>query len=51
MTKEDLLARLRQLHNHHDVEVAHETADYLLLEYINCAEIEEAYEGICRVYH
>jgi hypothetical protein len=47
MTKEQLVAALRRLSQGLvDEEIAHGNADRLLLEYINEAEVTEAWENI-----
>lgn len=50
MTKDELLAKLRELADDSDHEMAHVQADDLLLEWISDPEIEEAYHAIEKWY-
>lgn len=51
MTKEELIAKLKAINNNnHDPEVAHGEADDALIEYINDAEVKEAYDAIHKWY-
>jgi len=46
MSKEELIRKLSELQSSGDTEQAHSDADDLLVEYINDAEISEAYNAI-----
>ncbi len=50
ITKADLIAKLRELSDSADTEGAHESADGLLLAYINDADVSAAYEAINKWY-
>lgn len=50
MTKEELIAKLRELPVSLDREAAHEKADALLVEYINDAEVADAYNALEKWY-
>lgn len=50
MTKEELLAKLRELAELDDNEFTHKEADAALLEFINDAEISAAFEEIRKWY-
>lgn len=50
MTRDELLARLRELRQSDDIEAIHSDADTLLVEYINDDEIKAAYDQIGKWY-
>lgn len=50
MTKEELLAKLKELKSNSDCEDAHIEADDALLDYINDQEISESYGAIGKWY-
>ena len=50
LTKEALLVKLKACADLHDPEAAHGEADDLLTQYINDAEITEAYDRIPKWY-
>lgn len=50
MTKEELIRQLQILQHFGDIEVGHEKADQLLLDYINDADIAEAFLALTRWY-
>lgn len=50
MNKSELIAKLEKIKENSDTEVAHADADEALLEFINDAEIREAYEKIEKWY-
>ncbi len=50
MTKQELIEKLKELHDNFDVEVAHVKADDLIIEFINDEEIKEAYDNVPKWY-
>ena len=49
--KQELLRRLKELAElNEDTKCDHETADFLLLEYINDSEITESFEAVSKWY-
>lgn len=50
MTKEELLAKLKECEEGGDVEGGHYDADAALIEYINDPDVREAYERIEKWY-
>jgi hypothetical protein len=50
MTKEELLAKLRECQKGGDIEDDHYEADQALLEFINDKDVTEAYEAIEKWY-
>lgn len=50
ITRDELLAKLRELARDGDYEVAHIKADELLVKYIDDSEIEAAYDAIGKWY-
>lgn len=50
LTRDELLKELKDLSGHYDAEVAHASADDLLLKFINDEEITAAFENIERWY-
>ena len=50
MTKDELLAKLREIADNLDTEVAHGDADDALLAFIGDDEIREAYDAIDKWY-
>lgn len=50
MTKEELIARLKEIDKNPDTEDAHVQADSALLAYIGDEEIAEAYDAIGKWY-
>jgi len=50
VTKEELIAKLKECAANGDLEVAHWDADQLLLEYINDQDITEAYRDVGKWY-
>jgi len=50
MTKKQLIKNLQELHGKVDEEIAHGTADDLLLEYINDKEVKKAFNLIDKWY-
>ncbi len=50
LTRDELLQKLKDLEEAHDVESAHVEADSLLLVYIDDAEISEAFHDIPKWY-
>lgn len=50
MTREELLARLRELYQSPDLQYAHSQADRALLEYIGDEEVARAYDAITKWY-
>ncbi len=50
MTKEELVAKLKELSNNLDIEDSHIKADELLLEYIDDIDIINAYHKLERWY-
>lgn len=50
LTRDELLARLRELKDHDDPERGHYEADELLLQFIADDEIRRAFEVITRWY-
>jgi len=50
ITKEALIAKLKDLSEHYDTEAAHVRADDALIEFINDEEISAAYNNISKWY-
>lgn len=50
MTKDELIAKLKECATNDDTEVAHSDADDFLIEYINDPDIEAAYHSINKWY-
>lgn len=50
LTKEELLAKLRELQAPSDPEIAHNEADDALLEFIDDVEVTEAFRKIKKWY-
>lgn len=50
MTEEELIKKLKELHDNDDAEVVHVKADNLLLEFIDDEKVKKAFRGVRRWY-
>lgn len=50
MSKQELIAALKECAENGDAEMAHEVADQLLIVYINDQDIKDAFESIKKWY-
>jgi hypothetical protein len=50
MTKEELIARLKEYAELHDAEIAHINADAALIDFINDPDVTAAFNAIDRWY-